>query len=96
MENRITEYSTKVRELTNANYKLIDDHNKSKSELNDNQKKMEIELKSTLSELKCQLSEETSLNQHLRVNNDKIQENLSNERKEWTNKITLLTQELEI
>lgn len=95
MENRINEYSSKVRDLTNANYKLIDDHNKSKSELNDNSKKMEIELKSTIGELKCQLSEESSLSQHLKLNNEKLQENLSTERKEWANKITTLTHEYE-
>lgn len=56
---------------------------------------MEIELRGTISELKCQLSEENSMNQHLRLNVEKLQENLSGERKEWTNKITLLTQEFE-
>jgi len=56
---------------------------------------MEIELRGTISEIKCQLSEENSMNQHLRLNLEKLQENLSGERKEWTGKITLLTQEFE-
>jgi hypothetical protein len=33
-----------VRDLTNTNYKLIDEHNKTKSEINDAAKKLEIEL----------------------------------------------------
>jgi len=56
---------------------------------------MEIELRSTISEIKCQLSEENSINQHLRLSIEKLQESLSSERKEWTNKITLLAQEFE-
>lgn len=74
---------------------MIDEHSRSKSELHDNSKKLEIELRGTISELKCQLSEENSMNQHLRLNIEKLQENLSSERKEWTNKITLITQEFE-
>lgn len=46
-----------------------------------------------MNDLNQQISDEKNFNNHLKNNNEKFQDNLNNERKEYTNKISTLTTE---